>query len=105
MAFAQQLARSSLPLTTTSPSVFTSPIRFRASSLPISANNKTTKFRNWVTNFNSKSLSFFLSGALSLGISLTGKCLLFPPQLHCRMCIFSLVGVSFLLNLSYYIFT
>ncbi|ESR41630.1 Thylakoid lumenal 15.0 kDa protein 2 [Citrus sinensis] len=72
MAFAQQLARSSLPLTTTSPSVFTSPIRFRASSLPISANNKTTKFRNWVTNFNSKSLSFFLSGALSLGISLTG---------------------------------
>ncbi|GAY56833.1 hypothetical protein CUMW_174910 [Citrus unshiu] len=68
MAFAQQLARSSLPLTTTIPSVFTSPIRFRASSLPISANNKTTKFRNWVTNFNSKPLSFFLSGALSLGV-------------------------------------
>ncbi|XP_031284961.1 thylakoid lumenal 15.0 kDa protein 2, chloroplastic [Pistacia vera] len=73
MAFLQ-LPCSPLTLRTTSCSVFTAP-PIKASSnlsLPTSSKPKTTKFRNWVANFHSKSLSFLLSGALSLGLSLTG---------------------------------
>ncbi|KAJ0028441.1 hypothetical protein Pint_35682 [Pistacia integerrima] len=81
MAFLQ-LPCSPLTLRTTSCSVFTAP-PIKASSnlsLPTSSKPKTTKFRNWVANFHSKSLSFLLSGALSLGLSLTGKYILNKPN-------------------------
>ncbi|KAK2654972.1 hypothetical protein Ddye_008024 [Dipteronia dyeriana] len=73
MAFVQ-FPCSSLTLRTTSRSVFTAaPISASSKfSVQSSANNKTTKTTNWVASFNSKSLSFLLSGALSLSLSLTG---------------------------------
>ncbi|KAJ4704943.1 Thylakoid lumenal 15.0 kDa protein 2 chloroplastic-like [Melia azedarach] len=73
MAFLQLPCSSSFTLTTPSRCVFTSPIKASSHlSLPISANYKTTKLNNWITNFNSKSFSFFLSGFLSLGLSFSG---------------------------------
>ncbi|KAL5807347.1 hypothetical protein ACOSQ4_030080 [Xanthoceras sorbifolium] len=74
MAFVQ-LPCSSLTLrTTTSCSVITTPISAYSNfSVQTTTNYRTrTKFSNWVTKFNSKSLSFMLSGALSLSLSLTG---------------------------------
>ncbi|KAK0585081.1 hypothetical protein LWI29_023166 [Acer saccharum] len=73
MAFVQ-FPCSSLTLRTTSRSVFTAAPISASSKLSVqsSANNKTTKSTNWVASFNSKSLSFLLSGALSLSLSLTG---------------------------------
>ncbi|KAL5740828.1 hypothetical protein ACOSQ2_030008 [Xanthoceras sorbifolium] len=73
MAFVQ-LPCSSLTLRTTSCSVITTPISAYSNfSVQTTTNYRTrTKFSNWVTKFNSKSLSFMLSGALSLSLSLTG---------------------------------
>ncbi|KAK1563771.1 hypothetical protein Q3G72_032628 [Acer saccharum] len=73
MAFVQ-FPCLSLTLRTTSRSVFTAAPISASSKLSVqsSANNKTTKSTNWVASFNSKSLSFLLSGALSLSLSLTG---------------------------------
>ncbi|KAL5742976.1 hypothetical protein ACOSP7_029708 [Xanthoceras sorbifolium] len=73
MAFVQ-LPCSSRTLRTTSCSVITTPISAYSNfSVQTTTNYRTrTKFSNWVTKFNSKSLSFMLSGALSLSLSLTG---------------------------------
>ncbi|KAB5519874.1 hypothetical protein DKX38_024193 [Salix brachista] len=61
---------SSLALKTTCRSALT-PVPVTASSRPT---QNSAKFPNWVLDFRSKSLNFAFSGALALGLSLSGKC-------------------------------
>ncbi|KAH7553550.1 hypothetical protein JRO89_XS12G0025400 [Xanthoceras sorbifolium] len=97
MAFVQ-LPCSSRTLRTTSCSVITTPISAYSNfSVQTTTNYRTrTKFSNWVTKFNSKSLSFMLSGALSLSLSLTGKPFLVFSVIFLKNMPFWLVGFTHL---------